>query len=95
MPFIKVYIHFIWSTKNREPFLDSPELRQKVWEHIKENAKGKGIYIDAINGFQDHCHCLISIGIDQTMSKIMQLIKGESSYWINKHNVSKKIPMAG
>jgi REP element-mobilizing transposase RayT len=27
MPFVKVYIHFVWSTKNREPFLDSSELR--------------------------------------------------------------------
>lgn len=87
MAFTKVYIHFVWSTKNREPFLDSFDLRKKVWVHIKENAKEKGIFIDTINGYQDHCHCLISLGIDQTMSKIMQLIKGESSYWINKHNV--------
>lgn len=90
MAFIKVYIHFIWSTKNRESFLDSPELRKKVWEHIKENAKEKGIFIDTINGYQEHCHCLISLGIEQTMSKIMQLIKGESSYWINKHKLCKQ-----
>ena len=89
MPFLKVYIHFVWSTKNRERFLDSPELRKQVWEHIKENAKGKGIFIDTVNGYQEHCHCLISLGIDQTISKIMQLIKGESSYWINKHGLCK------
>jgi putative transposase len=53
MPFVKVYIHFVWTTKNREPLLDSPELRQKVWEHIKENAKVKEIFIDIINGYQD------------------------------------------
>ena len=64
MAFIKVYIHFIWSTKNRVPFLDSSELRKKVWEHIKENAKEKGIFIDTINGYQEHCHCLISLGIE-------------------------------
>lgn len=75
MPFVKVYIHFVWSTKNREPYLDSFEIRQKVWQHIKENAKTKEIYIDTINGYQEHCHCLISMGIDQTMSKIIQLIK--------------------
>ena len=90
MPYIKVYIHFVWPTKNREHFLDSPELRKKVWEHIKENARGKEIFIDTINGHQDHCHCLISLGADQTMSKIVQLIKGESSFWINKHKLSKK-----
>lgn len=39
MPFIKVYIHFVWSTKNRVPYLDSKELRLKVWNHIRENAK--------------------------------------------------------
>lgn len=90
MPHIKVYIHFVWSTKNREHFLDSPELRKKVWWHIKENAKAKDIFIDTINGHQDHCHCLISLGADQTISKIMQLLKGESSYWINKHKLCGK-----
>lgn len=90
MPFIKVYIHFVWSTKNRIPFLDSPELRKKIWERIKENAKEKEIFIDTVNGYQEHCHCLISLGQDQTMSKIMQLIKGESSFWINKHSLSKQ-----
>jgi hypothetical protein len=45
MPFIKVYIHFVWSTKNRVPLLNSKEIRQKVWNHIKENAHKKGILL--------------------------------------------------
>ena len=89
MPFVKVYIHFVWSTKDHVPMLLSKETRQKVWQHILENGKNKGIYIDFVNGYSDHCHCLISMGIDQTMSKIMQLIKGESSYWINKNRLCK------
>jgi putative transposase len=87
MPFIKVYIHFVWSTKNRIPFLNNKELRVKVWNHIKENAKEKGIFIDFISGYSDHCHCLISLGSDQTIQKTIQLIKGESSFWINKENL--------
>jgi len=87
MPYIKVYIHFVWSTKNRKPFLSTKELRENVWQHIKGNAKEKGIYIDYINGYKDHCHCLVSLGIDQTIQKTMQLIKGESSYWINKEKI--------
>lgn len=90
MPYVKVYIHFVWSTKDRVPFLDSPELRKQVWQHMKDNAKQKEIFIDMINGYQEHCHCLISLGPDQTMSKIMQLIKGESSFWINKNNLCKQ-----
>ena len=89
MPFIKVYIHFVWSTKNREPFLSTKEIRQTVWEHMRENAFKKGIHLDFINGYSDHCHCLISMGAEQTMSKVMQLIKGESSFWINKQGLTK------
>ena len=90
MPFIKVYIHFVWSTKNRVPYLKSKEIRQKVWQHIRENAKEKNIFIDFINGYDDHCHCLVSLGVDQTIQKTMQLIKGESSFWINKQGLTKQ-----
>ena len=90
MPFVKIMIHLVWSTKNRQPFLASPELRKKVWKHIKENAAQKGIFIDMINGYQEHCHCLISLGIEQSLSKILQLLKGESSYWINRNNLCRE-----
>ena len=88
MPFIKVYIHFVWCTKNRNPYLDTPDLRQKVWKHIRENGAKKDIYIDFINGYSDHCHCLVSLGTDQTIQKVMQLIKGESSHWINQQKLT-------
>jgi REP element-mobilizing transposase RayT len=90
MPFVKVYIHFVWSTKNRYPFLNSKKLRLKVWNHILENAKEKGIFVDFISGYTDHCHCLVSLGIDQTIQKVMQLIKGESSFWINKNELTNE-----
>ena len=51
MPFVKVYIHFVWSTKNRVQTLNTPEIRQKVWQHIRENAIKKGIFIDFVNGY--------------------------------------------
>lgn len=90
MPFVKVYIHFVWSTKNRYPFLRSKELRQKMWNHIRENAREKNIFIDFVNGYSDHCHCLVSMGRDQTIEKVMQLIKGESSFWVNKNQLTKE-----
>jgi putative transposase len=90
MPFLKVYIHFVWSTKNRIPFLSSQDLRIKTWQHIRENAERKNIFIDFVNGYTDHCHCLVSLGIDQTIGNLMQMIKGESSFWINKHRLCKE-----
>ena len=90
MPFVKVYIHLGWSTKNRIPFLETKAMRQKVWNHIKENAIKKRIHIDYINGYSDHCHCLVSLWTDQTIEKLMQLIKGESSFWINQQKWTKE-----
>jgi putative transposase len=90
MSWVRVYMHMVFSTKNREPFLNSSELRRNVFEHIKNNAEEKGIWLDCINGYQEHAHCLISLGKEQTISKVAQLIKGESSYWINQHNLTSE-----
>ena len=87
MPHVRVYIHFVWSTKYREPFLHSSLLRKKVWKHIKQNAEEKGIHMDFVNGYKDHCQCLVMLQSDQTISQVMQLIKGESSFWINKNKL--------
>ncbi len=84
MPYIRVYLHFVWATKHRTPYLYSEPLRKAMWAHLEENAKIKEIHTINIGGFTDHCHCLISLTKDQTISKIAQLLKGESSYWINK-----------
>ena len=89
MPFIKVYIHVVFATKNRIPYLDTSALRVKVWKHLKENASEKRIFVDAVNGYSDHCHYLISLGSDQNIEKVIQLLKGESSFWINKNQLTK------
>jgi len=88
MPWVKVWLHFVWSTKDRHPFLTN-ETRIKVFEHIRQNAREKGIHIDFIYGYIDHVHCLISLGTDQTLGWIMHSIKGESSFWINKNKLTK------
>jgi REP element-mobilizing transposase RayT len=59
-----------------------------VFQHIKENARAKNIFIDFVNGYTDHVHCLISLNDDLNIGKIAQLIKGESSYWINKNKLT-------
>ncbi len=81
-------IRAVWGTKNREPFL-TDEIRPIVIEHIKENAQLKKIYIDTINGHIEHLHCLFGLNADMSLSKAMQLIKGESAFWVNKYNVVK------
>ncbi|MCF8241818.1 MAG: IS200/IS605 family transposase [Melioribacteraceae bacterium] len=89
MSWIRIWVHLVFSTKNREAFFTSRETREKLIEHIKTNAKKKDIWLEEINGDKDHLHCLISLGRDQTISKISQLIKGESSKWINDEKLTK------
>jgi len=88
MPYVKIWIHLIFSTKNREKII-SKELKEKLIDHIKTNAKEKQIWIDSINGTSDHLHMLISLGTEQTISKIAMLVKGESSFWLNKNKLIK------
>lgn len=86
MPFIKIWVHLVWATKSRKPFLEK-NIRQQVFKHIKENGLIKGVHMDFVNGHIDHVHCLVSLNTGQTIGKVVQLLKGESAYWINKNNL--------
>jgi putative transposase len=87
MSFVKIWVHVVFATKNREPFLHQG-IRYDVFKHIMKNCKEKEIFLQVINGYTDHAHCLISLGKDQCISKLVQLIKGESSFWINQNNLT-------
>ena len=89
MPYTKVMIHFICTTKNRMPII-SKDLKPLLLSHIKENSILKQIFIDTLNCVEDHIHLLISLGTEQKISKIAMLIKGESSFWINKQKIIKQ-----
>ena len=83
MSYIKVWIHYVWATKNNKPVLNK-EIRDVLYPHMLDNARKKGIWLDTVNGFTDHVHCLISLGKEETLAKVAQLLKGESSNWLNK-----------
>jgi putative transposase len=88
MPFIRIMVHLIWSTKNRESIIVSC-FKQTLLDHLKSNAKEKNIWIDTVNCVSDHVHALVSLGAEQSISKVAMLLKGESSHWINKNNLTK------
>jgi REP element-mobilizing transposase RayT len=85
MPYIRAWIHYVWSTKNRERIL-KPNLKELLIQHIRENARQKNIYLDRINGYEDHLHSLVSLGSGQSIDQVAQLIKGESSFWFNNRS---------
>ena len=89
MSYVRIWVHSVWGTKNRIPFLTNDN-KLNLLNHIKENAKSKKIYIDFINGHKEHVHCIVSLNPDQAISKVMQLIKGESSNWLNNNEITKE-----
>lgn len=88
MSYTRIWVHCVWGTKRRTPFL-TKDNKWDIINHIKENARAKGIYIDFINGNKEHIHCILSLKADETLAKTIQLIKGESSFWINNNHLSK------
>ena len=85
MSFVKIWVHVVFATKNREPFL-TREIRYQVKRKIIQNCKNQDIFLQSINGYRDHLHCLISLGREQTISYVVQQIKGESSNWLNENH---------
>lgn len=86
MSWVRIWVHLVFSTKNREPYLHQ-KIRKQVFQHIKQNAKEKDIWLDSVNGYSDHAHCLLSLNKEQSISKVAQLIKGESSFWLNQNKL--------
>ena len=87
MSYVKIWIHLVFTTKKRKPFLKK-DVKNKVINHIIENSKIKNIFLKEINGHKEHIHCLISLGKEQSIAEVAQLIKGESSFWVNKNKVT-------
>jgi putative transposase len=82
-----LWIHLVWSTKNREPIL-IPSLKQEVFKVINDIATDHEIYLDCINGIEDHIHLLIRLRTDQSVADVVKTIKGNS--WEHFKNDSEK-----
>lgn len=83
--YYKIWIHLIWSTKDRQPLLKT-NFRPLVFDHIRQKAKEEDIWLDTINGIENHVHNLISLHPRFSVSRVANLLKGESSHWINSED---------
>ena len=89
MSYVNIAVHAVWGTKIRESVIND-EILIQLCGHIKSNAKEKNIFIDTINGHEDHMHALMNLRPDLNIGNQMQLIKGESSHWLNGASLLKK-----
>ncbi len=78
-----VNIHYVFSTKKRLNLIDN-EIRERLWAFMGGIARKNNILTRAIGGTENHAHLLISITPPMNIAKVIQLIKGGSSKWINQ-----------
>ncbi|HEX7707847.1 MAG TPA: IS200/IS605 family transposase [Thermoanaerobaculia bacterium] len=76
-------IHYVFSTKYREPHLNS-ELRSRIWPFIGGIAREKGFRTIEVGGHTDHVHALIILPTTITVAKAVQLMKGGSSKFVHQ-----------
>jgi len=81
--FVKIYIHYVFSTKNREPYI-VPELENRLWAYMGGIARKNNMEAIAINGTENHAHVLLSLPSTITIARAIQLVKGSSSNWVSK-----------
>lgn len=84
--FNKIWIHAIWSTKNRLPLIYS-NVENKIYQFIAEQLREQGCPVRIINGMPDHIHCLFLLTPQKSIADVIKQIKGSSSHFINQSNM--------
>jgi REP element-mobilizing transposase RayT len=79
----KVYIHLVFSTKNREPVL-ADEWREELFRVLGGAANNLGCQSMIVGGVADHVHMLIQLGRTITIAEAVGGIKSASSAWTNQ-----------
>jgi len=78
----KLYVHIIFSTKNRTLFLDDENIRNQMYAYLASILKEFGCPALIIGGTVDHIHILCTLSKVKTLAEIIREIKRNSSKWI-------------
>jgi REP element-mobilizing transposase RayT len=78
-----LHVHFIFSTKNREPWLTA-EFRPRLFEYVGGMCRQHDCVLVASGGTEDHVHLLASLGRTISAADFMRTVKAGSSGWIRE-----------
>jgi putative transposase len=77
----KVVLHIIFSSKNREPWLDS-NLRSRMHAYLSTICRHVGGEIVRVGGVADHVHIITTLPRTLSQAQLVEKIKKASSKWI-------------
>ena len=80
---IENYLHIIFSTKNREPFI-VPEIEERLHSYIVGISRQRKVPILKINGREDHIHILLKLHPSIALATLIKEYKAYSSGWMKK-----------
>ncbi len=78
----QVYLHVIFSTKDRKCYLRRPENRAQVFEYLAYLCNAMKCPIERVGGYEDHTHLLVTLGRTVAIADLLGHIKRESAKWI-------------
>jgi REP element-mobilizing transposase RayT len=83
-----IHIQIIFAVKFRSALIRS-EWREDLFKYIAGIISKQKHKLIVINGTADHLHILIGLKPHQSLSELVQDIKGGSSKWINEKKLTK------
>ena len=82
----KIWIHAVWSTKNRQPLIKEA-VEDRIFSLVSNQLKEVGCPVRIINGMPDHIHTLFLLNPRKSIAEVIKQIKGSSSHFINQENI--------
>jgi REP element-mobilizing transposase RayT len=84
----QIHLHIIFAVKYRQSIIHN-SWKDELYRYISGIVQRNKHKMIAINGMPDHIHLLIGMRPTQSISELLQDIKGSSSKWINEKKFIK------
>jgi len=85
--YTQLQIHFVFAVKWRLAVIDQP-WEERLHQYITAIVQNNNHKMLAINSAYDHTHFLAGIIQNNLFSNLLELVKGDSSEFINKHQLT-------
>lgn len=79
---VQVYLHVVYSTKHRQPFLADRNLRDEMHKYLGGTCRNLDCPPIQVGGVEDHVHILCRFGKSHTIPGFVAELKRESSKWV-------------
>lgn len=90
-----VYLHAVFSTKERRPFLSDRELRLSLNGYLGEISKRLECAPLRVGGVEDHVHILVRLGRTVTQADWIKELKRASTLWLKSKPVTSDFSWQG